>query len=101
MKQVVDFLAELSLNNNKEWFDSHKDQYLNALEVFHSFTEQLIDGIASFHKEIVHLTVKHISVRAERNQGKQAIIFTWNPEQKTNPQIITWPVVCGILPPVF
>jgi uncharacterized protein (TIGR02453 family) len=67
MKQVVDFLAELSLNNNKEWFDSHKDQYLNALEVFHSFTEQLIDGIASFHKEIVHLTVKDCTYRIYRD----------------------------------
>ena len=67
MKQVVDFLAELSLNNNKEWFDSHKDQYLNALEVFHAFTEQLIGGIASFHKEIVHLTVKDCTYRIYRD----------------------------------
>ena len=67
MKQIVDFLTELNLNNNKDWFDSHKDQYLNALEQFHSFTEQLIDGIASFHKEILHLSVKDCTYRIYRD----------------------------------
>ncbi|MFA5302092.1 MAG: DUF2461 domain-containing protein [Bacteroidales bacterium] len=67
MKQVVDFLTELNLNNNKEWFDSHKDQYLNAVEQFHSFTDQLINGIASFHKEVLHLSVKDCTYRIYRD----------------------------------
>ncbi|HOO42102.1 MAG TPA: DUF2461 domain-containing protein [Bacteroidales bacterium] len=67
MKQVIDFLTELNLNNNKEWFDSHKDQYLNALKEFHAFTEQLIQGIASFHKEITTLSVKDCTYRIYRD----------------------------------
>lgn len=67
MKQVVDFLSELSLNNNKEWFDGHKDQYLKALEQFHTFTEQLIDGIASFHEEIGNLSIKDCTYRIYRD----------------------------------
>ena len=34
MKRVYDFLFHLSRNNNKPWFDAHKDQYLQAKKIF-------------------------------------------------------------------
>lgn len=30
MKETLKFLQDLSLNNNKEWFDANKDRYLAA-----------------------------------------------------------------------
>ncbi|MBO7561833.1 MAG: DUF2461 domain-containing protein [Bacteroidales bacterium] len=48
MKRVYDFLFHLSRNNNKPWFDAHKDQYLQAKKVFDEFTSELIDRIAKW-----------------------------------------------------
>ncbi len=67
MKCVIDFLVELSMNNNKEWFDSHKDQYIKALEHFTLFTDKLIAGIAYFDKDIVKLTVRDCTYRIYRD----------------------------------
>lgn len=48
MKRVYDFLFHLSRNNNKPWFDAHKDQYLIAKQVFDSFTSELVDRICQW-----------------------------------------------------
>lgn len=48
MKRVYDFLYHLARNNNKPWFDAHKDQYLEAKKVFDSFTSELIDRITKW-----------------------------------------------------
>jgi len=48
MKRVYDFLYHLSRNNNKPWFDAHKSQYLEAKQVFDSFTSELIDEVATW-----------------------------------------------------
>ena len=43
MKQVVEFLTLLHENNDKAWFDSHKEMYKRALSCFEVFTAKLID----------------------------------------------------------
>ncbi len=48
MKRVYDFLFHLSRNNNKPWFDAHKAQYLEAKQVFDTFTSDLIDEISKW-----------------------------------------------------
>ena len=45
MKIVLDFINQLSLNNNKEWFDKNKSFYQEAKHCFESFTQQLIANI--------------------------------------------------------
>jgi uncharacterized protein (TIGR02453 family) len=52
MKTVFKFLKQLSKNNNKDWFDAHKDQYLEAKEEFEQYVEGLIAGIRKFDKKI-------------------------------------------------
>ena len=42
MKEVLDFLAELAVNNNREWFAEHKDWYQRAYAKFVDFSEQYI-----------------------------------------------------------
>ena len=32
MKEILDFLRDLEKNNNREWFNSHKEQYQSVLK---------------------------------------------------------------------
>ncbi len=52
MKRAYDFLKVLSKNNNREWFNAHKDKYLEVKSIFDSFTLSLIDEISKFDNQI-------------------------------------------------
>ena len=67
MKQVVEFLTLLHENNDKAWFDSHKEMYKRALSCFEVFTAKLIDGIAAFDPSVRGLTVKNCTWRIYRD----------------------------------
>ena len=67
LQRVWDFLSVLSENNNKVWFDAHKDMYKSALNDAQSFAESLIAGIAKFDKTVADLTVKDCTYRIYRD----------------------------------
>lgn len=67
MKEIIDFLARLEKNNNREWFQAHKSEYLSAQEEFNAFTEKLIAGIAEFDNTINGLTAKDCTYRIYRD----------------------------------
>lgn len=67
MKLVLDFFKELQQNNNKPWFDAHKQQYKEMLAVHNDFSQRLIDGIASFDKSVSGLQVKDCTYRIYRD----------------------------------
>ncbi|MGZ4100129.1 MAG: DUF2461 domain-containing protein [Bacteroidia bacterium] len=52
MKTIFPFLKQLKNNNNKEWFDAHKDQYLTAKEEFEELVNGVIAGTRKFDKKI-------------------------------------------------
>lgn len=67
MEKVVNFLNNLRLNNNRPWFEEHKGEYKDALEIFNLFTEKLIAGISSFDPSVKNLTVKDCTYRIYRD----------------------------------
>ena len=69
MKQVYKFLKELSLNNNRDWFQAHKEEYLRAKSTFDEFVQKLIAEIHKFDKEILpeRLSVKDCTYRIYRD----------------------------------
>ncbi len=67
MKIVVDFLRNLKQNNNREWFNKHKDDYLKAQERFNQITQKIIDGIQQFDNSITGLTYKDCTYRIYRD----------------------------------
>lgn len=67
MKIVLDFINQLSLNNNKEWFDKNKSFYQESKQCFETFVEQLIANIESFDKTIRGLQVKDCTYRIYRD----------------------------------
>jgi uncharacterized protein (TIGR02453 family) len=48
---TLDFLKRLSKNNNREWFNAHKDQYVETQENMAGFVEGLI-ALMSKHDQI-------------------------------------------------
>ncbi len=44
--KIISFLAELADNNNKEWFDAHRDQYNLARQELIEFTAQLLESLS-------------------------------------------------------
>lgn len=67
MKDVIRFLEQLERNNNRPWFNAHKDDYRAAQARFDALTEQLIAGIASFDERITDLTTKDCTYRIYRD----------------------------------
>jgi len=51
-KSTLTFLEDLKYNNNREWFQNHKDRYEVALDEFYGLTEQLLTGISEFDEGV-------------------------------------------------
>lgn len=67
MEEVLNFLKELSLNNNKEWFDRNKKEYLRVKEYIELFTQNLLNGISEFDEPAKYLTPKDCTYRIYRD----------------------------------
>ncbi|MBP3331113.1 MAG: DUF2461 domain-containing protein [Tidjanibacter sp.] len=67
MRKVLDFLTQLSKNNNKAWFDAHKDEYLAMKARFESCAERIIAGIGEYDAEVRNLQVKDCTYRIYRD----------------------------------
>ena len=42
MKAIITYLRQLQANNNREWFNAHKDEFLKHQERFHQLVEEVI-----------------------------------------------------------
>ena len=63
METILKYLRRLEQNNNKSWFDTHKDEYIEARAHFHSIVEKLIEGIAAFDSTIKGIGIKESTYR--------------------------------------
>ena len=57
-KRILNYLRTLAANNNREWFQEHKDEYDACRADFEHGIEQAIATIAQFDPEVAHVTVK-------------------------------------------
>ncbi|MCL2073848.1 MAG: DUF2461 domain-containing protein [Marinilabiliaceae bacterium] len=67
MNEIINFLKELEQNNNREWFNSNKDRYLNVKSMFEDFIEQVIQGLATFDKDLSIVSTKESIFRIHRD----------------------------------
>ena len=58
MKAALDFIKELTENNNRDWFNAHKNRYQEALEIFRGFAGELLSGISRFDPSVGNLEPK-------------------------------------------
>ncbi len=63
METIQAFLRQLEANNNKPWFDSHKNEYLEARSHFNAIVERLIDGITAFDPSVKGVGIKESTYR--------------------------------------
>ncbi|MCM1030417.1 MAG: DUF2461 domain-containing protein [Oscillibacter sp.] len=67
MKEIFDFLRRLRENNEREWFNEHKAEFLELKAEFELWVGQLIEKIAEFDEEIRGLAVKDCIYRIYRD----------------------------------
>lgn len=64
---LFDFLRDLKTNNNREWFQAHKDRYNQARQAFESFIDDLIPLIRTVDPLIDMITAKDCVFRIYRD----------------------------------
>lgn len=64
---TIDFLKDLSKNNNKLWFDGHRKDYEAAKADFENFISLLLKQASSFDKDLTELEVKQCTFRINRD----------------------------------
>jgi uncharacterized protein (TIGR02453 family) len=67
MKQVIEFLSDLEINNNREWFNSNKARYEECREKVLFVTEMLISEIRKFDGDIPAMDPKDCLFRIYRD----------------------------------
>ena len=63
MESILSFLRTLAQNNNREWFNDHKKNYQESLEMFREFAAQLLTGIVRFDPTLGDLVPKETIFR--------------------------------------
>ena len=66
-KKVIDYLKQLSENNNREWFNDHKNQFIDAQQEFENFVEHLIQEVGKTDEKVAKLNAKKSLLRIYRD----------------------------------
>src|SRR5690349_15105313 len=65
-RSVFDFLTDLKKNNNREWFNQHKDIFIRESEKIEAFAEELLQALGA-HDGIETLSGKKALHRIYRD----------------------------------
>lgn len=78
---IFQFLKDLAANNNREWFQGHKDEYLKAQKEFEELLTAIIARISLFDESIVGIQAKDCTYRIYRDTRflviRLLIKYTW------------------------
>ena len=66
-EDIFQFLKDLAANNNREWFQGHKDEYLKAQKEFEELLTAIIARISLFDESIVGIQAKDCTYRIYRD----------------------------------
>lgn len=64
---MLDYLARLSKNNNREWYHEHKKENKIATEQFEELLQELIYGIGSFDGSVLNNVPKELTFKLVRD----------------------------------
>lgn len=67
MNNMLTFLKNLQSNNNREWFNAHKNEYEIAKKEFEALCNEVILKIAAFDSPIGKVSVKECVFRIHRD----------------------------------
>lgn len=66
-KLILDFLSNVAANNDRAWFQAHRDQYDEAKAEFDKYVKLAIGRIAEFDSSVAHITVRDATYRFYRD----------------------------------
>ena len=66
-QSTLTFLKKLAKNNNKVWFDAHRNNYLEARVDFENFVAELIKRTGEFDNDVKELKPKECMFRINRD----------------------------------
>ncbi|MCI8321983.1 MAG: DUF2461 domain-containing protein [Dorea sp.] len=64
---IIDYLSELNMNNNREWYHANKDGYKKANAEFEKLLQALILEIGKFDSSILHNVPKDLTFKIVRD----------------------------------
>ena len=64
---IMDYLSELSMNNNREWYHANKNDYKKANEEFENLLQALILEIGKFDGNILPREAKELTFKLVRD----------------------------------
>ncbi len=64
---IMDYLSELSRNNNREWYHANKNDYKKATIEFEQLIQALIQEIGKFDSSILHNNPKDLTFKIVRD----------------------------------
>ena len=67
MKNVLPFLRKLKENNDRDWFNEHKSEYLEVKAAVENFTQKVLNGVSQFDKDLREMTAKRSIFRIYRD----------------------------------
>lgn len=67
MQIIINFLKELSENNNRDWYHSHKEEYKEANAQFEELIQELILRIGKTDSSILHNVPKDLTFKLVRD----------------------------------
>jgi len=67
MERVLNFLKLLHDNNNREWFNAHKSEYVEVRSIMETFALSLYEGIKEFDPSVGELGIKDMTYRIYRD----------------------------------
>ncbi|MBO5314253.1 MAG: DUF2461 domain-containing protein [Prevotella sp.] len=65
--RILNFLDNVRRNNNRQWFQANKDEYLAVRADFENAVGELINNISKFDSTVSHITVKDATYRFNRD----------------------------------
>lgn len=66
-EMMMEYLAALSANNDREWYHEHKKEYKAASEQFEQLVQELIYGIGAFDPSVLHNVPKELTFKLVRD----------------------------------
>ena len=64
---ILNYLAELSANNTREWYHGHKKENKEATAQFEMLVRELIYGIGTFDQSVLHNDPKELTFKLVRD----------------------------------
>ncbi len=64
---ILNYLAELSANNTREWYHGHKKENKEATAQFEMLVQELIYGIGTFDQSVLHNDPKDLTFKLVRD----------------------------------